>query len=93
MQKALRGLDRVIVMAQVSKTVMPVLVAPRQVFDQKLVVFSSGNAAALSLLSSAIHYWWVITRSATMKADLSYSLADAFLTLASMIQGAGEVGY
>ncbi|MGH3406958.1 MAG: Eco57I restriction-modification methylase domain-containing protein [Streptosporangiaceae bacterium] len=81
MQKAITGLDRVIVMAQVSKTVMPVTVAPRQVFDQKLVVFATSDTAALSLLSSAIHYWWVITRSATMKADLSYSLADAFLTL------------
>ncbi|MEX5636521.1 Eco57I restriction-modification methylase domain-containing protein [Parafrankia sp. FMc2] len=82
MIEAIRGLDRVVVMAQVSKTVMPAMVSTRQVFDQKLVVFASGDEAFLVVLSSAPHYWWAQTRSATMKADLSYSPSDVFYAFA-----------
>jgi hypothetical protein len=82
LRKAIAGFDRVIVMAQVSKTVMPVLIEPRHVFSHKVVVFAFSETAELSLLSSAMHYWWSITHSSTMKTDLSYSLNDAFLTFA-----------
>jgi len=75
------ALDQVVVMAIISKTVMPVMVPTGQVFAHKLVVFPTDNTAALAFLSSAPHYWWAITQSSTMKADLNYSLADAFATL------------
>ncbi|MFD5058850.1 MULTISPECIES: Eco57I restriction-modification methylase domain-containing protein [unclassified Streptomyces] len=78
---AIAELDCCIVMAQVSKVVMPVMVSTGQVFDQKLVVFGSDDMALLALLSSAVHYWWAIDRSATMKADLSYSPSDVFTPL------------
>lgn len=78
---AIAEFDQVIALAQVSKTVMPALVPQGQVFDQKLIVFTSNDPAMLSLLSSAIHYWWAIARSATMKADLSYSPTDVIQTL------------
>lgn len=78
--EAVSGLDRVIVMAQVSKTVMPALVSTDQVFDQKLVVFATDDQAMLALLSSGSHYWWTIRRSATMKTDTSYSPTDVFET-------------
>ncbi|MGW2192753.1 Eco57I restriction-modification methylase domain-containing protein, partial [Streptosporangium sp. NPDC001682] len=81
MLRAIATLDRVLVMAQVSRTVMPVMVKSGQVFDQKLVVFATSDEAFLSLLSSAHHYWWAIRYSATMKADLSYSPSDVFVTL------------
>ncbi|MET8217838.1 DNA methyltransferase [Streptomyces hirsutus] len=81
MVKALASLDRCIIMAQVSKVVMPVLVPTGRVFDQKLVVFASDDSALLGILSSAAHYWWAVDRSATMKADLSYSPSDVFVTL------------
>ena len=90
LRKAIAGLDRVIVLAQVSKTVMPVLIEPRQVFSHKVVVFAFSETADLSLLSSAMHYWWSITRSSTMKTDLSYALNDAFLTFARP-QSTGEM--
>lgn len=79
---AMAGLHRVMVLAQVSRTAMPVFVAARQVFSHKTIVFATDNAAMLALMSSAPHYWWAITRSATMKADLSYSPTDVFLTFA-----------
>jgi hypothetical protein len=68
-------------MAIISKTVMPVMVSTGQVFAHKLVVFPTDDTAALAFLSSAPHYWWAIAQSSTMKADLNYSLADAFGTL------------
>ena len=79
---AVAGLKRVIVMTQVSKTVIPTLVPTNQVFDQKLVVFPCNDTAMLSLLTSSMHYWWAISRSATMKADLSYSPTDVLRTFA-----------
>ncbi|MCF6522351.1 hypothetical protein HOY81_04465 [Streptomyces sp. JJ36] len=75
---AIADLDRVLVMAQVSKTVMPVLVPTGQVFSHKVVIFASDDPGMLAVLSAAPHYWWAINRSATMKADLSYSPSDVF---------------
>jgi hypothetical protein len=79
---AIAGDSRVIVMAQVSKTAMPVMVSTCQVFSHKVVVFPSAAPALLSLLSSNIHYSWAEKYSATMKADLSYSPSDVLSTLA-----------
>lgn len=81
MTSALASLERCVVMAQVSKVVMPVMVGTGQVFDQKLVVFTSDSESLLGVLSSSLHYWWALDRSATMKADLSYSPTDVFETL------------
>ncbi|WP_309237035.1 DNA methyltransferase [Actinomadura sp. BRA 177] len=81
MLEAIGSLDSVIAMAQVSSTVMPVVVSSRQVFDQKVVVFASSDKALLVLLSSGIHYWWTVFRSGTMKTDLSYSPTDVLQTL------------
>jgi hypothetical protein len=77
---ALAGLERVIVIAQVSKTVMPMVVPTGQVFDQKLIVFATRDPAILALLSSAQHYHWAVKYGSTMKTDLNYSPSDVFIT-------------
>ncbi|WP_327395294.1 Eco57I restriction-modification methylase domain-containing protein [Streptomyces phaeochromogenes] len=82
LRAATRGMDRVLAMARISKTVMPVIVSTGQVMNEKVVVFGSDDAALLALLSSAPHYWWAISRGATMKTDLSYSPSDVFETFA-----------
>ncbi|MDG4817508.1 SAM-dependent DNA methyltransferase [Micromonospora sp. WMMD956] len=82
MQQAIAGLNRVVVLAQVSKTVLPLLVPTGQVFANKIVVFAVDDTAMLALLSSAPHYWWTTSRSSTMKADLSYSPSDVIATFA-----------
>jgi hypothetical protein len=74
-------LDRVIVITLVSKAVMPAMVPTGQVFAHKLGVFATDDTAMLAILSSAPHYWWAISRSSTMKADLNYSPSDVFETL------------
>jgi hypothetical protein len=82
LEEAIAELDHAIVLAQVSRTAIPALVPTGQVFSHKVVVFATADTAMLTLLSSSLHYWWAITHSATMKADLSYSPTDVFLTLA-----------
>ncbi|MDH6228158.1 DNA methyltransferase [Streptomyces sp. MJP52] len=78
---AISALERCTVLAQVSKTVMPALVPTGQVFSHKLVVFAFDDFAPFAFLSSAMHYWWALDRSATMRTDLSYSPTDVFQTL------------
>jgi len=82
LEQAIAGLDRVIVITLVSKVVMPVMLPTGQVFAHKLGVFATDDAGMLALLSCAPHYWWAISRSSTMKADLNYSPSDVFETLA-----------
>jgi hypothetical protein len=82
MINAISELERVVVIALVSKVVMPVMVPTGQVFAHKLGVFATDDPGMLALLSSAPHYWWAIRRSSTMKADLNYSPTDVVETLA-----------
>ena len=72
--------ERVLAIALVSRTVMPVFVSSAQVFAHKLAVFSSSDAGDLAVLSSAFHYHWAWVHSSTMKADLNYSPSDVYET-------------
>ncbi|APU16141.1 Eco57I restriction-modification methylase domain-containing protein [Actinoalloteichus fjordicus] len=82
MQDAIAGLDRVILIALVSNTVMPVMVKTGQVFSHALEVFATDDAALLSLLSCAPHYWWVLARASTLGvgAGVRYTPSDVFET-------------
>ena len=80
--RAIANLNRVVVIARISKTVMPVMAPTGQVMNEKIVVFASNDSGFLAALSSAPHYWWAISRSSTMKADLNYAPSDVFETLA-----------
>lgn len=80
LRKATAGLDEVLVIAQVSKTVMPMRVVGGRVFDQKLVVFALTSYSDESVLSSSLHQIWAIRNSSTMRQDVSYAPSDAFLT-------------
>jgi Eco57I restriction-modification methylase/MmeI, target recognition domain len=79
---SIRDLDRVLVIALVSRLVMPAMVPTGQVFSHKLAVFATDRDSDLALLSSAIHSSWAWHTSSTMKADLNYSPSDVFETLA-----------
>jgi hypothetical protein len=78
---AIAHLDRVIAITLVSRVTLPVMVPKGQVFSHKLGIFASDDTGLLALLSSAHHYWWAISRSSTMKADLNYSPSDVFETM------------
>ncbi|MFG2018732.1 Eco57I restriction-modification methylase domain-containing protein [Actinomadura geliboluensis] len=79
--RAVASLERVIVLAKVSKVVMPVLVPCRQVFSHMLGVFASDDTAMLALLSSAPHYWWTLSRASTLETRVRYTPSDVFETL------------
>ena len=78
---AIADLDRVLVVALVSRTVMPVKVPARQVLAHKLAVFASDDDGELALLSSSFHGPWAWRNSSTMKADLNYAPSDVYETL------------
>lgn len=74
------NLDKVVVIALVSKTVMPAMVPTGQVFSHMLGIFATNDTAMLALLSSAPHYWWVKARGSSMRADPRYTPSDVFET-------------
>ena len=69
-----------VVVAKVSKTVMPVRAPTGQVFSDKIIVFATDSYAEQAVLSSSVHQMWVIKYTATMRTDVSYSPSDVFLT-------------
>ncbi|MGY1453481.1 Eco57I restriction-modification methylase domain-containing protein [Streptomyces sp. SS8] len=78
--KAITNLEKVIVIALVSRTVMPARVSASQVLAHKLCAFASDATGHLSLLSSGFHSAWAWKYSSTMKADLNYSPSDVYET-------------
>lgn len=81
MLAAIAGLERVVVITQVSRTVMPVMVPTGQVFSHVLGVFATDDPAILALLSCAQHYWWTVSRASSMRTDIRYTPSDVFETL------------
>ncbi|WP_374539081.1 type IIL restriction-modification enzyme MmeI [Micromonospora aurantiaca (nom. illeg.)] len=80
MRKAIAELPEVLVIALVSKTVMPIRVANVQVFSHKLGVFATDSYADQAVLSSTVHQVWVVKYTSTMRADINYSPSDVFET-------------
>lgn len=80
MRQAIAKLDQTLVIALVSKTVMPVRVSTGQVFIHKLGIFATDSFADQAVLSSSLHQIWAIKYGATMRADVNYSPSDVFLT-------------
>jgi hypothetical protein len=82
LRKAVANLDRVLVIARVSKTGLPQFVSTRQVMSEQVVVFATDQPAYLVLLSSAMHViWWMTKGESTMRTDARYTPSDGFETL------------
>jgi hypothetical protein len=80
MRRAIEPLSEVLVIALVSKTVMPMRVAASQVFSHKLGVFATGSLSDQALLSSSVHLVWAVKYSSTLETRVNYSPSDVFLT-------------
>jgi hypothetical protein len=91
---AIKGLRRVLVIAQVSKHVVPMFVPNGQVFDQKLVVFSYEDEQHLGLFTSAFHWWWVLTRGLTLETRPTYTPVNCFETFPQpkLTEAVGKAG-
>ncbi|MFY1685028.1 Eco57I restriction-modification methylase domain-containing protein [Micromonospora sp. WMMD730] len=78
---ALEGLDRVLVIARVSKTGLPVFVPTGQVISEATVVFTTEQNLMLTLLSSNFHFsWWTTKGESSLRSDPRYTPSDGFET-------------
>ncbi|MEI5584298.1 DNA methyltransferase [Agromyces sp. CCNWLW208] len=78
---ALAEQGEAIVLARVSKAVLPVLVPSDQVFSDLVIVFASSSPALFAFLSSNIHNIWAVTYSSTLETRVRYTATDVFETL------------
>ena len=80
--KAIANLDRCIAITLHSKAVQPSFVPASVVYSHGLSVFAYDDDAKFALLSSAVHWWWVITRASTLETRVRYTPTDCFETFA-----------
>jgi hypothetical protein len=69
---SIKGLNRVIVISRVSKTLAFVFVNPNQVFADSIVIIPFESANKFSILQSNIHNSWIWEFCTTMKTDPNY---------------------
>ena len=92
---AIAGMDRVIVIARVSKTGLPQRMEVGSVMSEQVVAFTSDALSDLALLSSSFHYLWAVAHASSMKGDLRYTPSDVYETfpkpgLTERVSAAGE---
>ena len=80
LNKAIASLSEVLVIARVSKTVMPLRVPTGQVPSEQLVVFATDSYSVQAVLSSNLHQLWAITYGSGMRNDPRYTPSDVFET-------------
>lgn len=80
MRRAISDLPEVLVIALVSKTVMPLRVPAGQVFSHALGVFATDSFAQQAILSSSLHQVWAIKYGSGMRNDPRYTPSDVFET-------------
>ncbi len=80
MRRAIADLEEALVIALVSKSVMPARVPAGQVFSHALGVFATDSFADQAVLSSGLHQTWAIKYGSGMRADPRYTPSDVFET-------------
>lgn len=81
MRRAIADLDELLIIALVSKTVMPMRARTGQVFSHMLGVFATDSFSDQAVLSSSLHQAWVTKYGSSMRADVRYTPSDVFETL------------
>ncbi|WP_062948338.1 DNA methyltransferase [Brachybacterium sp. sponge] len=80
LRQAVDALNEVLVIALVSKTVMPLRVPTDQVFSHALGVFATDTFSDQAQLSSNFHQLWAIRFGSGMRNDPRYTPSDVFET-------------
>ena len=80
LRRAIATLPEVLVIALVSKTVMPMRVSTSQVFSHALGVFATDDYGVQAVLSSSLHQLWAITYGSTLETRVRYTPSDVFDT-------------
>ena len=78
--EAIAPLERVLVVAQTSRTLAFTFVPKGWVYSHKVIVFAFDLDAIFAILQSVFHELWAWQYSSTLKQDLSYTPSTAFLT-------------
>ncbi|KXO93857.1 hypothetical protein AXK61_23990 [Tsukamurella pseudospumae] len=73
-------LSEVLVIARVSKTVMPLRVSTGKIMSEACVVFATDDYGVQALLSSSLHQLWAITYGSTLETRVRYTPSDVFDT-------------
>lgn len=82
MRSATAHLDEVLVIALVSKAVMPMRVHTGQVLSHLLGVFATDSYVDQAILSSSVHQIWAITYGSTLETRVRYTPSDVLETFA-----------
>ena len=80
LRKAMSELPEVLVIARVSKTVMPLRVSTGKIMSEACVVFATDDYGVQAVLSSSLHQLWAITYGSGMRNDPRYTPSDVFET-------------
>ncbi|MDH5382323.1 MAG: restriction endonuclease, partial [Cyclobacteriaceae bacterium] len=78
--RTIAHLDRVLVVAQVSKTVAFTYTSTEQVISMMCVVFAFDKGIAFPVLQSSLHKDWVVKYGSALKNDTRYTPSDVFET-------------
>lgn len=76
--ESIRGLERCLVTAQVTKHLCFSFQPAGRVYSQTLIVFPFTAYTQFAVLQSRVYAQWVWLLSSTMKTDLNYSTTDCF---------------
>src|SRR5699024_730286 len=83
LRQQLEEREQVLVVARVSKHVMPVRVSADSVFHEKVVVLVDDSFGMQAVLSSGVHRLWASQNGSTLGTNsTNYSITDAFETFA-----------
>ena len=78
---AIADSHHVLAISLVGSAVMPVRVPTGPVFAHKCAVFALDDFASLAVLSSSVHFAWVVRYTSTLETRINYSPSDVFVTL------------
>lgn len=78
--ESIKDNDRVLVIAGVSKAVLPAWLQRDMVYAHALFVFTYDDDASFGLLTSAFHWWWAVTYASTLETRIRYTPTDCFDT-------------
>lgn len=77
---AIANLTRVLALTRHTKVVQPVFVGMGQVYSDATTVFAYDDDFHFGVLTSAVHWWWAVTRASTLETRIRYTPTDCFET-------------
>lgn len=77
---AVANLNRILAIARVSKSIMPLRIPTDQIPSEAVLVFATDSIEDLAILSSSPHQLWAITYGSTLETRVRYTPSDVFET-------------